>query len=96
MITLCTLREHERIKDINERDDRFDRLKLVSWDKPMDNAPSGYYASYKIGAEWIDQNEALVVTTKCQMENIDFLSMFTSCFAADIDHQSSHTTSERC
>ena len=88
MITPLTIREHERIIDINERDDRFDRLKLVSWDKPMDNAPSGYYASYKIGAEWIDRNEAIVVTTKRQMENIDFLSMFTSCFAADIDHQS--------
>lgn len=30
----------------------------------MDYEPWGYYASYVIGAEWIDENEALVVTTK--------------------------------
>ena len=77
MITPLTIQEHDRIVGINERDDRFDRLKLVSWGKPMDNALEGYYASYKIGAEWIDQNEALVVTTKRQMENVDFLRMFT-------------------
>ena len=29
-----------------------------------------------IGAEWIDENEALVVTTKRGMEEIDFLAMF--------------------
>lgn len=85
---MITLQEHERIIDINEPNDRFKHLKLVSWGKPMDDAPAGYYATFKIGAEWIDQHEALVVTTKRKMENIDFLSMFTSCFAADIDHQS--------
>ena len=85
---MITLQEHERIIDINEPNDRFKHLKLVSWGKPMDDAPAGYYATFKIGAEWIDQNEALVVTTKRQMENIDFLSMFTSCFTADLDHQS--------
>ena len=85
---MITLQEHERIIDIDKPNDRFNNLKLVSWETPMDNAPAGYYASYKIGAEWIDQNEALVVTTKRQMENVDFLRMFTSCFTADIDLQS--------
>ena len=85
---MITLQEHERISDIDKPNDRFNNLKLVSWETPMDNALAGYYASYKIGAEWIDQNEALVVTTKRQMENVDFLRMFTSCFTADIDLQS--------
>ena len=44
----------------------------------------GYYASYKIGAEWIDDHEALVVTTKRNMENIDFLGMFMTCFSSDL------------
>ena len=45
----------------------------------MDYEPWGYYASYVIGAEWIDENEALVVTTKRGMEEIDFLAMFMTC-----------------
>ena len=42
----------------------------------MDYEPWGHYASYVIGAEWIDENEALVVTTKRGMEEIDFLAMY--------------------
>ena len=45
-------------------------------DKPMENSAWGYYASFKIGAEWIDKQEALVVTVKRGMEKIDFLRMF--------------------
>ena len=50
----------------------------------MDNSPWGYYASYMIGAEWIDDKEALVVTTKKGMEKIDFLTMFMTCFTSDL------------
>ena len=72
------IQEHERLGI--EQDARYDNLSLVRWDKPMEHDPWGYYASYVIGAEWIDQKEALVVTTKRGMEEIDFLTMFMTCF----------------
>lgn len=76
------IQEHEQLSI--EQNDRYERLSLVRWDKPMDNSPWGYYASYMIGAEWIDEKEALVVTTKRGMEKIDFLTMFTTCFTSDL------------
>lgn len=76
------IQEHEQLS--TEQNDRYERLSLVRWDKPMDNSPWGYYASYMIGAEWIDDKEALVVTTKKGMEKIDFLTMFMTCFTSDL------------
>ena len=66
------IQEHERLSI--EQDTRYDNLSLVRWDKPMEHDPWGYYASYVIGAEWIDPKEALVVTTKRGMEEIDLKS----------------------
>lgn len=42
----------------------------------------GYYASYVVGAQWIDaeHNTSLVVTPKAGCDNIDFLAMFMTCF----------------
>lgn len=72
------LKEHEKWdKDMT---DSYNHLSLVSWCKPTEQDSWGYYASYKIGAEWVDDEECLVVTTKRQMENIDFLNMFMTCF----------------
>ena len=76
------IQEHERLNV--GQDSRFDNLHLVRWDKPMDYEPWGHYASYVIGAEWIDENEALVVTTKRGMEEIDFLAMFMTCFSSSL------------
>ncbi len=76
------IQEHERLSI--EQNDKYERLSLVRWDKPMDNSPWGYYASYMIGAEWIDDKKALVVTTKRGMEKIDFLTMFMTCFTSDL------------
>ena len=76
------IQEHEQLSI--EQNDRYERLSLVRWDKPMDNSPWGYYASYMIGAEWIDDKEALVVTTKKGMEKIDFLTMFMTYFTSDL------------
>ena len=80
------IQEHERLGI--EQDTRYDNLSLVRWDKPMEHDPWGYYASYVIGAEWIDQKEALVVTTKRGMEEIDFLTMFMTCFSSDLSVES--------
>ena len=79
---MISLREHERLTA--EHDERFDNLKLVQWTKPMDNQPYGFYASFKIGVEWVDKEEALVVTAKRGMENVDFLQMFMTCFSSDL------------
>ena len=80
------IQEHDRLSI--ERNDRYDNLNLVRWDKPMEHDPWGYYASYVIGAEWIDDKEALVVTTKRGMEKIDFLTMFMMCFSSDLSVES--------
>ena len=80
------IQEHERLSI--EQNDRYDNLSLVRWDKPMEHDPWGYYASYVIGAEWIDDKEALVVTTKRGMEEIDFLTMFMTCFSSDLPIES--------
>ena len=80
------IQAHDRLSI--ERNDRYDNLNLVRWDKPMEHDPWGYYASYVIGAEWIDDKEALVVTTKRGMEEIDFLTMFMMCFSSDLSVES--------
>ena len=80
------IQEHERL-DI-EQNERFDNLTLVRWDKPMEYDSWGYYASYVIGAEWIDKKQALVVTTKRGMEEIDFLTIFMTCFSSNLSIES--------
>ena len=81
---MIQLQEHDLINGVKTQTDRFENLSLVSWDKPMDGYAWGYYASFKIGAEWIDEHEALVVTTKRGMEKVDFLSMFMTCFSSNL------------
>ncbi|MGI6717766.1 MAG: 5-methylcytosine restriction system specificity protein McrC [Bacteroidales bacterium] len=46
----------------------------------------GYYASYVIGAQWVDKENTkpLVITTKGGCDNIDFLKMFSTCFNSGI------------
>lgn len=84
---MIQLQEHDRLI-VNDLpvgyDERYDKLELIQWDKPADNSPWGYYASFKIGAEWIDKKETLVVTAKRGMEKIDFLGMFMTCFTSDL------------
>lgn len=80
------IQEHERL--CAEQNDRYEHLTLVRWEKPMEHAPWGYYASYVIGAEWIDHEEALIVTPKKGMEETDFLTMFMTCFSSDLSVES--------
>lgn len=51
------LREHEQLKV--ERHEKYDKLSLVSWTRSLNSDEWGYFASYKIGAEWVDNEEAL-------------------------------------
>lgn len=83
-----SIQEHGRIKTVYQQTEKYERLSLVSWEKHWDNDIGedvwGYYASFKIGAEWVDEQESLVVTTKRGMENIDFLDMFMTCFSSNL------------
>lgn len=82
-MSVIQLQEHEQLRVSKE--EKYDRLKLVKWCKRKDNSPEAhYYASYKIGAEWIDEQESLIVTTKHKMERIDFVRMFMTCFTSDL------------
>ncbi len=67
-------------------------FKLITWTyepvgEESKNGP-GYYASYYIGAQWVDKerSEAIVVTPK--MPNIDFMKMFMTCFNSGIEVES--------
>lgn len=62
--------------------------------KRKDFSSEAYYASYKIGAEWIDEQESLIVTTKHKMEQIDFVRMFMTCFTSDLSLASFSTIYE--
>lgn len=81
------LTEHEALIRDGVRvtyDEKYDGLQLVEWRKPLDTLPWGYYATYKVGAEWVNEKETLVVTTKRGLEHIDFLRMFMTCFSSDL------------
>ena len=78
--------EHEQFPF--EYNERYNNLQLIQWCKPTESSIWGYYASFKIGAEWIDEKESIVVTTKRKMENIDFLKMFMTCFSSNLELES--------
>lgn len=81
---MIQIQEHDKVQEVDVQNEKFDHLSLVSWTKPSEKDSWGYYASFKIGAEWIDDKEALIVTTKRGMENIDFLGMFMTCFTSNL------------
>ena len=92
-MSVIRLQEHEQLP-VSKKEDKYDRLELVEWCKCTDNSPEAYYASYKIGAEWIDEQESLIVTTKHEMEQIDFVRMFMTCFTSDLSLASFSTIYE--
>lgn len=81
---MIQIQEHDKVQEVEVQNEMFEHLSLVSWTKPNEDDSWGYYASFKIGAEWIDDKETLIVTTKRGMENIDFLKMFMTCFTSDL------------
>ena len=81
---MIQIQEHDKVQEVDVQNELFEHLSLVSWTKPNEKDSWGYYASFKIGAEWIDGHRALVVTTKSRMENIDFLGMFMTCFTSNL------------
>lgn len=91
-MSVIQLQEHGKLSVSKE--EKYDRLELVEWCKLTDLSPEAYYASYKIGAEWIDEQESLIVTTKHKMEQIDFVRMFMTCFTSDLSLASFSTIYE--
>lgn len=86
---MIQLREHERLQCngsyVQKRENKYNSLQLVRWIESQEKErPCGYYASFKIGAEWIDKQECLIVTTKRHMEHIDFMRMFMTCFTSNL------------
>ena len=92
-MSVIQLQEHGQLP-VSKKEDKYDRLELVEWCKRTDFLPEAYYASYKIGAEWIDEQESLIVTTKHKMEQIDFARMFMTCFTSDLSLASFSTIYE--
>ena len=92
-MSVIQLQEHGQLP-VSKKEDKYDRLELVEWCKRTDFLPEAYYASYKIGAEWIDEQESLIVTTKHKMEQIDFVRMFMTCFTSDLSLASFSTIYE--
>ena len=92
-MSVILLQEHGQLP-VSKKEDKYDRLELVEWCKRTDNSPEAYYASYKIGAEWIDEQESLIVTTKHKIEQIDFVKMFMTCFTSDLSLASFSTIYE--
>lgn len=84
-MSIIPLQEHDFLS--GEHNAAYEKLHLVRWDKPLDKC-WGYYASYVIGAEWVDKERALVVTTKRGMESIDFLGMFMTCVTSNLEVES--------
>lgn len=81
-MSIRLIQEHELLDD--KPLPALEHLSLVSWDKPTPDKPWGYYASYCIGAEWINEENALVVTTKKGMEDVDFIQLFATCFFSNL------------
>lgn len=92
-MSVIQLQEHGQLP-VSKKEDKYDRLELVEWCKRTDFLPEAYYASYKIGTEWIDEQESLIVTTKHKMEQIDFVRMFMTCFTSDLSLASFSTIYE--
>ena len=51
----------------------------------LEDHSSGYYTSYVIGAQWIDEQESLVITPKVGCDRIDFLHLFSGCLQSGIE-----------
>jgi 5-methylcytosine-specific restriction enzyme subunit McrC len=58
--------EHDLLT--TDQDSRYEHLELVKWDKPVADSTWGYYAYYKIGAEWIDDKITYFVQTAKDLE----------------------------
>lgn len=82
---LIRKQEHEGI-GVKAWKDEYSGKNLIQWE----NGPAGweYRTFYRIGAEWLDRDSALVVMPKKGAENIDFMRMFMTCLNSGVEQES--------
>jgi len=61
----------------------FQKNELFKWDLPLQSNAWCYCAYYRIGAEWVDHENALLVTPKDGLDEIDWPGMFFRCFETE-------------
>ena len=66
-----------------EWNDAFSGKTLFKWDIDPESKRWCYLSYFRIGAEWIDRDNFLVVTPKTMMEDLDWAEMFQRCFATE-------------
>lgn len=63
--------------------DAFASKTLFKWDRDPLDMRWRYGSYFRIGAEWIDRDNSLVVTPKTMMEELDWAEMFQRCFSTE-------------
>ena len=77
------IQEHGRLPECFRPDrwvEAFQDKNLFKWTVSSEERRWEYSAYYRIGAEWVDGERALVVTPKAGMEGIDWPTMLMRCF----------------
>ena len=77
------IQEHDRLPECFRPDcwtDAFRNKNLFKWAVSSEGRRGEYSAYYRIGAEWVDDERALVVAPKVGMEEIDWPAMLMRCF----------------
>lgn len=66
---------------INYDTSRFDssRVNLIRYEFDPEENRDGFFAYYRIGAEWLDKEQTRSVVVTPKMQAIDFLEMFMTC-----------------
>lgn len=72
---------------LNPKAASFDQRYFIKWDKL--NEGWQYYASYIVGAQWIDADnqKALAILPKEDFKDVDFFKMFSVCLNAGIESE---------
>ena len=77
------IQEHDRLPECFRPDcwaEAFRNKNLFKWAVSSEGRRGEYSAYYRIGAEWVDDERALVVAPKVGMEEIDWPAMLMRCF----------------
>ena len=77
------IQEHDRLPECFRPDcwtEAFRDKNLFKWMASSEGRRGEYSAYYRIGAEWVDDERALVVAPKVGMEEIDWPAMLMRCF----------------
>ena len=77
------IHEHDRLPECFRPDcwaEAFKDKHLFKWAVSSEGRRGEYSAYYRIGAEWVDDERALVVAPKVGMEEVDWPAMLMRCF----------------